>query len=337
MARITEQAYLPVYLRTLLVDTISSFDIYVRFKDDRMVLFHSGTDRFTAEVRKKLIENNITIVYIKSSERDYYTQYVEKNLKGILADPDLPPEQKSEIAHVLVVNIAKEVFNEPDRESIMRYKASIGTTMDYVLEDEDAITNLIRLTSYDFTTYTHSVNVGVFGIGLAKAVISDTSKHDMKKIAAALFLHDLGKSQIPREILTKHGQLTKEEWKVMKQHPLLGYKLLQDSEQLTPELKAVVLQHHERNNGSGYPLALKGDKIHLYSKICMIADVFEALTARRPYKRSQKAFDALKIMQKQMVQDFDPQLFQKFVMLFSDQRLQTPQKTKPVMNLFEMN
>ena len=326
---------MPVYLRSLLVDTISSFNIYVRFKDSRMVLYHSGGESFTSEVRGKLLDNNISIVYINSSEKDYYTQYVEKNLKGILADPELPSEQKSEIAHILVANIAKELFDKPQGKTIVRYKESIGTMMDYVLEEDDAITNLIRLTSYDFTTYTHSINVGVFGIGLAKAILKDDDQHDLKEIASGFFLHDLGKCKVPREILNKHGQLTKDEWKVMKQHPLLGYKLLQEFGALTDEAKVIVLQHHERNNGQGYPLALKSDKIHLYSKICMIADVFEALTARRPYKRSQTAFDALKIMQKQMIQDFDPTLFQQFVMLFSDQRLQVPQKRPATMKMFE--
>ncbi len=321
MAQLLDQLYLPVYLRTLLVNTIGSFNIYFKVKENKMVLYHSGGGQFTGEVRSKLLDNNVSIVYIKKEDKDHYTEYLEKNFARILSDPELESEKKAEIAHISVLNIAKELFKEPHAKTIALYKSSINTMMDFVLEDDEAINNLIRLTSYDFTTYTHSVNVGVFGIGLAKVLFAKDPQHDMKEIASGFFLHDLGKCKIPLDILNKRGMLTNDEWKIMKKHPDFGYILLGQFNALTEEAKVIVMQHHERNDGKGYPKGLKGDQIHTYSKVCCIADVFEALTAKRPYKQKQSAFEALKIMQKDMRENFDPYYFEQFIMLFSAQNL----------------
>ena len=162
--------------------------------------------------------------------------------------------------------------------------------------------NLIRLTSYDFTTFTHSVNVGIFAIGLAKVLFADNPEHDMKEIASGFFLHDIGKCAIPLSILTKPGPLSDSEWRIMKNHPQKGYEILKKFNKLTPEAKVIVLEHHERYNGRGYPMGVKGDKVHIYSKICCIADVFDALTAKRPYKAPLSSFEAMKSNERRNVE-----------------------------------
>jgi HD-GYP domain-containing protein (c-di-GMP phosphodiesterase class II) len=80
------------------------------------------------------------------------------------------------------------------------------------------------------------------------------------------------------------------------------------------------MEHHERHNGSGYPRGLRGAQIHTYSKICLIADVFDALTAERPYKASKTPFQALQIMKTEMVDEFDPGFFARFVLMFGDRK-----------------
>lgn len=97
----------------------------------------------------------------------------------------------------------------------------------------------------------------------------------------------------------------------------MGFKLLTETNQLTEELKLIVLQHHEKVNGSGYPKGLRADDIHIYARICAIADVFDALTARRPYRTPLSTFEALKYMRDEMIpHHLDHQLFEKFVLLF---------------------
>jgi HD-GYP domain-containing protein (c-di-GMP phosphodiesterase class II) len=189
--------------------------------------------------------------------------------------------------------------------------------MGFILNRDDAFNHLIRMTRYDYSTAVHSVNVGIFSMGLARAMFGDSGLHDMKELAAAFFLHDIGISTVPRDILHKSGPLTHDEWYKIKQHPFQGYKLLKRFNVLTEEARTVVMEHHERHNGKGYPKGISGDSIHVYSKICIIADVFDALTSPRPYRQFQSSFQALKTMQAEMNLDFDPEIFKRFVMLFS--------------------
>ncbi len=193
--------------------------------------------------------------------------------------------------------------------------------MNFILTEEDSVANLINLTHLDFTIYNHSINVGIFATGLMKALFTEETTHNLEELAAGFFLHDIGKSEIPLNILLKPGPLDSEEWALMKEHPARGYSILLKFNHITPESQIIVLQHHERNNGAGYPQGLRGNSIHLYSKICSIADVFEALVAKRPYKKSKTIFEALQIMREQMKNDFDPLFFKKFVLLFTDKRV----------------
>jgi len=139
----------------------------------------------------------------------------------------------------------------------------------------------------------------------------------MAEIAAGLFFHDIGQYTIPKHINQRKGPLSSEEWEIMKKHPEEGYKLLKKFGVMTDEMKVIVIQHHERHNGSGYPFGLMGDEIHTYSKICAISDAFDALTSNRPYRNARSSFNALAVMQNEMKGEFDPQFFARFVRLFS--------------------
>ena len=155
-----------------------------------------------------------------------------------------------------------------------------------------------------------------FSIGLSKKLLNTQPGHNFKEMAAGFFLHDIGKSGIPIHILNKNGPLTYVEWEIMKKHPEKGYKILKKFDEVSNEIEIIILQHHERHDGNGYPIGLKGDQIHIYAKICMIADVFDALTSYRPYKEKYSTFNALKIMKNEMYNNFDPKFFENFVKLF---------------------
>jgi HD-GYP domain-containing protein (c-di-GMP phosphodiesterase class II) len=102
----------------------------------------------------------------------------------------------------------------------------------------------------------------------------------------------------------------------MRIHPYQGYKLLRDADALSEECRVIVMEHHELMDGGGYPKRIKGDQIHIYGRICCIADVFDALTAERSYKKAMTPFDALTLMRDKMPNHFDRPLFGAFVDLF---------------------
>ena len=126
-------------------------------------------------------------------------------------------------------------------------------------------------------------------------------------------MHDVGKIGIPDYILLKPGKLTPEEFEVMKGHARIGYELLKDSRSEIMKAGAeVAISHHEKFDGTGYPHGLKGNQIPLFGRIVAVADVFDALTSKRPYKEAFPFAEAMAILRRDAGSHFDPQLVDAF-------------------------
>jgi HD-GYP domain-containing protein (c-di-GMP phosphodiesterase class II) len=238
------------------------------------------------------------------------------DLRNVLEDKNLPPDQKSAFVYSHSVSMMEQLLEFPTAENIRQSKEAIYAISDMVLSENDTAMNLLRITSHDFYTYTHSVNVGITSILLSKQLFQHSDAHDLQELAAGFFLHDLGKVNIDPLVLNKPGKLTDVEMQHIRTHPYQGYKILQQAQALSEECKVIVMQHHEAIDGSGYPRRLKDREIHLYGKICAIADVYDALTAERSYKKALSSFDALKLMKEQMISRFDKKIFGSFVKIF---------------------
>ena len=295
---------------------MQSFDVFFRTNEDKMVLYCANGETVDAKLRHKIKSNNITNLYINKRDKIHYDLQVEKNLSNILNDPEIETFVKTKIAYESIKNIADKLFESPKAQIIKRYRKSIYTTMDYVFNNNEALQKLINMTTFDFSTFNHSVNVGIFAIGLTNEIFDNMDDFNLKEVVSGYFLHDIGKCSISERILNKKGPLTPTEWKIIKKHPEEGVKILKKNFALTEESEIIVSQHHERHNGEGYPNGLKGNEIHIFAKICQIADVFDGLTSFRPYRRKYTSFSALTLMKKEMYRDFDPEFFAKFVKLF---------------------
>ncbi len=237
-------------------------------------------------------------------------------LREAIDDKTLSPEKKATAVYRSSLIIMERLLSDPKAENIRAAKEGISQVVDFIISDDSTARNLLTITSYDFYTYTHSVNVGVLSVLLSKEFFKDSYAHDMQELGAGFFLHDIGKVRIDPAILNKPGRLTDEEMKQMKAHPYQGYKILREADQLTEECRIICMQHHERADGTGYPNQLKESEIHVYGRICCIADVYDALTAKRPYKQSLNPFEALKLMKEKMLSHFHKDLFDRFVLLF---------------------
>ncbi|MFC1541470.1 HD-GYP domain-containing protein [Candidatus Latescibacterota bacterium] len=316
-----EIKYSPVKLKTIRADTLGSFSIYIKVSDN-YVLYHANGEKVSQDILNKLINNNVQVVYIQKNEKDQYNEYLERNLTNVLADPAIPVKEKAEIAHHSLTNIAESLFERvPQLQTLNIYNSSVSKVTDFILGEEQAIYNLIKMSSLDFKISTHSINVGMFSLGLAKILLAKDSRYDIQDAATGFFLHDIGKSIISPKTYNKITPLTYDEWRMLKQHPTQGYKIINKYNLNNDLVKTIIMQHHERSNGKGYPFGLKGDQIHICSKICALADSFEALTAYRPYRppneRKFGSFKALQKLKEEMSSEFSPDFFQKFVMMFS--------------------
>ncbi len=239
---------------------------------------------------------------------------VPEILKEAVAS-DMETGKKARILYWSSLEIMGKLFADPKAEKIAQAREGIFNVVDAVFS-EDMTTHLIKLLRHDFCTYTHSVNVGMLSLLLSKSLFRGSAVHNYDELGAGFFLHDLGKARIPSDIINKPGLLTGEEWEIMKTHPGEGHKLLHETGHLKEESRVIVMQHHEKENGSGYPMGLTGDEIFLYARICRLADVFDALTSTRPYHEKRSAFEALNLMKNSMC--FQDDLFNKFVRLFEE-------------------
>lgn len=241
---------------------------------------------------------------------------VPEELSAAIRNRYHAPEQRARLVVEHATVMMENLLESPTAPRIKEAKTAIGEIVRMIVEDENTTYYLVNLQEHDFTTYTHSVNVGVLGVTLAKNLFRGTKGHDLEALGVGFFLHDLGKTKIPSAIINKRGKLDDEEMRLIRRHPGEGYRILVETKQITEESRLIVLQHHERIDGTGYPRGLRGDEIHLYGRLCAIADVYDALTSERPYKKKLMPFEALKLMRDEMLHHFHADLFERFVHMF---------------------
>lgn len=173
---------------------------------------------------------------------------------------------------------------------------NVATKMIQQISQKNAVkVDLFDLRSYDDYTYHHSVNVAVYASVIGRKM--GLSYEDLELLSMAALSHDLGKSKIPEMILNKPGRLDEEEYNAIKQHSQYSYDLLTaDHHNIPAKVRLAVLFHHENEDGSGYPKGKTGDEIPLFAKIIHAADVFDALTSKRPYKQPYSPVEAYHYM-----------------------------------------
>ncbi len=162
----------------------------------------------------------------------------------------------------------------------------------------------------DNYTYTHCTEVAKYARKIGEKL--GLSKEDLEILELAGKLHDVGKIGIPSEILKKPGPLTDEEWKIIKEHPRLGYLILNQLPKMEKLLQAV-LYHHERYDGKGYPQSLQGKEIPLLARILALADAYSAMKSDRPYRKALSKKEIINEIKKNMGKQFDPEIAQLFL------------------------
>jgi len=156
--------------------------------------------------------------------------------------------------------------------------------------NEGALKALTHALNYrDHDTWDHSTRVAAYATALAEHM--GLPQSELEKIALAGYLHDIGKIGVPDRILLKKSNLLPEEWETIKRHPELGYEIIHELEFLNSAAD-IILLHHERYDGSGYPLGLRGEKIPLLARIFSVADALDAMTSERPYRAARSMAEA---------------------------------------------
>ena len=200
---------------------------------------------------------------------------------------------------------------EKNKRHYKEFKKRIEITLEKILNDDDLMINMKDLKTFDEYTYKHSVNVTVISMIIGTSL--KLSYKEMFNLGRAALLHDIGKMFVSKEILNKPGKLDASEMEIMKNHSQFGYKYLKKRYGFSTLTYNGVLDHHEKYDGTGYPNNKKGKEISLLGRIINVADVYDALTAERSYKRGLLPSEAMEYIMGGSGSHFDPEIVEIFI------------------------
>lgn len=210
--------------------------------------------------------------------------------------------------------VIKELFDSVQSGRMLDLdgiRETVSVFIDLINDDENIVPKLQQIHITDEYTYYHSINVSLLAILMGKWLKMPAK--DLRKLGYTGVFHDIGKCRIPLEILNKPDNLDEKEWNIMKQHPIYGYSILKKNKILSNDVLMSVLVHHERKDGSGYPLGLKEEKIHTYGKIVAVADIFDAMMSDRVYRKKRPPFQVAEYISDRSFDSLDPYISRIFL------------------------
>lgn len=187
----------------------------------------------------------------------------------------------------------KNIFNaikESDVIEVREIKDRLKTMLPAMINNNDVLMRLSQLSETDDYLFDHSFRVSIMAANLAKWLRYEPQ--DIENIALSALLYEVGNLRLPQQIFKKHGPLTTAEKLLVEKAPQLAYHILLKTPGLSRDIKIVALQHHERLDGTGYPLRVRSAQIHDFSKIIMVCDIYDAMTHDRPYRKKLSPFQA---------------------------------------------
>ena len=314
-----DTTYQQIPLTTLAPERQVGIKLFLHTGKDRFVLFINETSLLSAAKIDQLRQNNVSHLYLNTEDRQGYLSYIKENLSAILSNPNLTENDKASIIYETASDITEELFLQPSAKSIEQTRNLVDCMIDTISQSPKTSNLLMMITNQDYYTYTHSINVGIYAILMTRKALPSISETELKTLGLGFFLHDLGKANIPNSIINKRGPLDQGEWELMQEHPTLGTEMAWEMGTRNPAIIDIILTHHERCSGSGYPKKLPREKISMPGKICAFCDVFDALTTKRSYKKALSTFEALKIIKDETPEHFEQELLNPFILLFSGQ------------------
>ncbi|NOU93534.1 HD domain-containing protein [Paenibacillus sp. LMG 31456] len=240
------------------------------------------------------------------------------NQHGVSLEPNDVNEGTERTDHSVLVDesvlLVEEIFQEiryTKQIPLLTIRKQIFPMIYHTTEQPNLFGLFACLQSKDDYTFRHNIGVGVIATLIGRWL--ELKENELSQLTIAATLHDVGKLRIPLEILNKPDKLTTEEFEIMKKHTLFGYEMIQNTVGTNEREALVAYQHHERHDGSGYPLGIKGEQISFFSRIVAVADVFHAMTSKRSYRNAAPFYETLKQMHDNAFGVLDPQIIRLFM------------------------
>jgi HD-GYP domain-containing protein (c-di-GMP phosphodiesterase class II) len=316
-----KEIFVPISLESIEPVIFPDVALYIKTGDNHVLYKSSGRD-FSDRDHERLSNNGVEFVFVSKDDMDVITHHMEASADRLLKSDILNARAKGKMIYQTSINFVDDIFNNPEKSTDLdRTKRLIENLMYYLAENPDAITSLETVMSHNYHTFVHSLQVTSLTLLMHSEAYS-LPRDEMLDAGTGAILHDFGKIFVPQEILNKSGRLSEAEIEILKRHPEEGYVFLQNKGVLSPVALTIVRLHHERCDGSGYPLGLESRDIPRSAQITGVADVYCTLTTDIGGNKSMPPHIALQLMRNQMKGLFSPHLLDTLEKLVCTEEVQ---------------
>jgi len=281
-------------------NSTTDFELFLKVSDHCVLYGGSGYKWYRRELTD-LLRHGIDQFLIRPEDCGRAEMYRQLAQLPLL-EKNLAPKERIVRIEQIGAEFTRCLYNGEITDACVAKANDLAESMvDCIAEDPSCIQELTGLADHDYYTYVHSIRVGAYTAAVA-IEMGLTDHRRLQEIALGGIMHDIGKKEVPIEVINKVGALTDIEWDQMRSHPSEGAKLL-DHSLLSMVPKEIILHHHEKLDGSGYPDGLQESGLLVEVQIATLADVFDALTSSRSYQQKRSRFEALDFMRHKMVGD----------------------------------
>lgn len=298
----------------ILDNSTTDFDLYFE-AGGKLSLYAKAPYRWVKDELQRLLADGHKQLFHFTADRGLVEAYRQMH-HSVRIDTTSPPPLRIVNLTDAAAELTKILYNHPLTAASLGKMEEIAKSMAAcVEEDPRCVAALGKLANHDYYTYYHSARVSAYSLAIAMHLsLKDQAR--LTEMATGALLHDVGKSKIELPLLNKSGAFTPQEWELMKQHPVFGEAIVSDS-LLAVMPRSIILHHHERFDGTGYPHNLTERELLEEVKIASFADVFDALTTNRPYQVSRTHFEALDFIHHKLLKNMHKDSYHAMVELLA--------------------
>lgn len=225
-------------------------------------------------------------VCVRNDDVSVLLEAMKERAQGLMTDPQTPPAKKAAVIKEMASMTVRVLFSASERDQGNTEAACdlAKRTVAIFLKEEGVLGNVAQVLVASRNLYDHSINVSLLSMVLGRRLGLDKGR--LQSLGMGALLHDVGMAKVPPEILNKPGELTEEELAEVKKHPRQGHQLLSLAKNMPYDALNIVLNHHERWDGQGYPTGLSGENIPMLARLVKVVDTYDAMTSPRPYREA---------------------------------------------------
>ena len=274
-----------------------SFDVYLKLSEQNMAHVFSRATGLDYRRLAQYIQKGVKQLFIRSDDHEAYKTFVSRTADLIFNDPGTSQERKVAALLNMTEQNMSELFSQLNvsDDTAESSQKVIKNYVNLMLESPKTLAVILKLVSHGDYLYYHSIAVSILSMFIAKAS-GQFNQRMLELVGFGGFLHDIGETQLPKEILYSTTELTAAQRTEMEAHPRMGLQMIEGTTSIPDEVRFIVYQHHEEPGGKGYPNGLHGPVIFYPAKIIALADAFSALISRRPGRPAYAVDQAIDIL-----------------------------------------